>query len=68
MYPGRIRFNFSQSYAKHAYLELTIPTGPGDTWSIESEYLHIWPRGEFMLIALPNQVRLPLFSTSHHVR
>lgn len=30
--------------------------GPNSSWSLEPNYLHIWPRGEFMLIALPNQV------------
>lgn len=50
----RLRFNFSQSYAAHSYLELSIPPGPNNTYSISPSHLHIWPRGEFMLIALPN--------------
>lgn len=49
------RFDFHQHYARHAYLELSIPAGPNNTFSISPEHLHIWPRGEFMLIALPNQ-------------
>lgn len=53
------RFNFSQSYAKHAYLELTIPAEKGGGFRMSEEHLHIWPRGEFMLIALPNQVSHP---------
>ena len=56
--PGHSRFNYTQTYARHSYLELSIPAGPNGTWSIEPNYLHIWPRGEFMLIALPNQVGL----------
>ncbi|GAA6060665.1 hypothetical protein JCM10212_001221 [Sporobolomyces blumeae] len=48
------RFNFSQHYAQHSYLELSIPPGPNNSFSIEPNYLHIWPRGEFMLIALAN--------------
>lgn len=51
------RFNYKQSYAPHAYLELAVPAGPNSTFSISPNHLHIWPRGEFMLIALPNQVR-----------
>ena len=38
----------------HDYKELTIPAGPGGQHQIEREALHIWPRGGFMLIALPN--------------
>jgi kynurenine 3-monooxygenase len=38
----------------HDYKELTIPAGPGGAYQLEREALHIWPRGGFMLIALPN--------------
>ena len=38
----------------HDYKELEIPAGPGATHRMEPHGLHIWPRGEFMLIALPN--------------
>lgn len=48
------RLDFKQSYAEHCYLELAIPPGPDSTFSISPNHLHIWPRGEFMLIALPN--------------
>ena len=37
----------------HAYKELTIPP-ISNQFAIESDVLHIWPRGNFMLIALPN--------------
>ncbi|ORY69425.1 hypothetical protein BCR35DRAFT_307992, partial [Leucosporidium creatinivorum] len=52
---SKARFNYKQSYAPHAYLELAVPAGPNSTFSISPNHLHIWPRGEFMLIALPNQ-------------
>jgi kynurenine 3-monooxygenase len=39
---------------EHGYKELTIPPGPGGTFRIAPNGLHIWPRGEFMLIALAN--------------
>lgn len=39
----------------HGYKELTIPAGPGGTFRMEKNALHIWPRGTYMLIALPNQ-------------
>ena len=38
----------------HDYKELTIPQGAGGQHQIEREALHIWPRGGYMLIALPN--------------
>lgn len=38
----------------HAYKELNIPAAANGGWQIEKEALHIWPRGSFMLIALPN--------------
>ncbi len=48
------RFNFSQQYLDYGYKELTIPAGPAGKDVIETNTLHIWPRGNYMLIALPN--------------
>lgn len=48
------RFNFSQQYLDYGYKELTIPAGPNGKHVIETNALHIWPRGHYMLIALPN--------------
>ncbi len=48
------RFNYSQEYIKHGYKELNIPPNADGTHKLERNALHIWPRGEFMLIALPN--------------
>jgi kynurenine 3-monooxygenase len=47
-------FNLSQEYLDYGYKELTIPAGPGGKHSLEPNALHIWPRGSYMLIALPN--------------
>ena len=49
------RFNYSQDYLSHGYKELVIPPNADGTHRLEVNALHIWPRGEFMLIALPNQ-------------
>lgn len=47
-------FSFSQDYLTHGYKELSIlPTGTGD-YKTYKNALHIWPRGDFMVIALPN--------------
>jgi kynurenine 3-monooxygenase len=48
------RFSFSQQYLDYGYKELTIAAGPGGQHVLESNALHIWPRGNYMLIALPN--------------
>jgi len=44
----------SEETLDHAYKELNIPAAADGSWQIEKEALHIWPRGSFMLIALPN--------------
>ena len=47
-------FSFSQNYLTHGYKELSIlPTDTGD-YKTYKNALHIWPRGDFMIIALPN--------------
>ena len=46
--------NYSQDYTEHAYKELTIPADDNGDYVMKPNYLHIWPRHEFMLIALPN--------------
>ncbi|KAH8277715.1 hypothetical protein KR018_004192, partial [Drosophila ironensis] len=47
-------FNYSQVYIETGYLELCIPAKEGD-FQMPPNYLHIWPRDSFMMIALPNQ-------------
>lgn len=47
-------FSFSQDYLTHSYKELAIlPTETGE-YKTYKNALHIWPRGSFMMIALPN--------------
>ncbi|MGB1932297.1 MAG: FAD-dependent oxidoreductase [Flavobacteriales bacterium] len=48
------RFQYSQHYIEHGYKELTIPANSDGTHKLEVNALHIWPRGSYMLIALPN--------------
>ena len=48
------RMNYSQEYLEHGYKELTIPPAEDGSYRIEPNALHIWPRGGFMMIALPN--------------
>jgi kynurenine 3-monooxygenase len=39
---------------EHGYKELEIPARDGGGFAIEPNALHIWPRGNYMCIALPN--------------
>ena len=48
------RFNYSQHYLHVGYKELEIPAGENGKFLMEKNALHIWPRGSFMMIALPN--------------
>lgn len=48
------RFTYSQTYENYGYKELEIVPGPDNSFQAEEHALHIWPRGEFMMIALPN--------------
>ncbi len=48
------RFQYEQYYIDFGYKELTIPAGANGTFLMEKNALHIWPRGNYMLIALPN--------------
>ncbi len=48
------RYDYSQDYLEYGYKELTIAAGPGGAWQLEKNALHIWPRGQYLMIALPN--------------
>jgi len=48
------RFQYSQYYIDFGYKELNIPPGEDGSFQMEKNALHIWPRGNYMLIALPN--------------
>ncbi len=49
------RFNFSQQYIEDGYREILLPANEDGTYKLKTNALHIWPRGRFMLIALPNE-------------
>lgn len=44
----------SEELLDHGYKELTIPAAAHGKHRIRDNALHVWPRGGFMLIALPN--------------
>ncbi len=51
---GSDLFQYQQYYIDCGYKELHIPAGPNGTFLLDPNALHIWPRGKFMMIALPN--------------
>lgn len=48
------RFDYQQSFIDFGYKELSMPPASGGGFRLEKHALHIWPRGNYMLIALPN--------------
>lgn len=48
------RVNASHHYLEHGYKELSIPPDATGKLQMEQHALHIWPRKNFMMIALPN--------------
>ncbi len=50
----RSRFDYSQHFIDVGYKELTIPPNKDGSHKLDKNSFHIWPRGKFMLIALPN--------------
>ena len=47
-------FHSSSVFLDHGYKELHIPAGDGGDFQLQKNALHIWPRHQFMMIALPN--------------
>ncbi|MDO6492805.1 MULTISPECIES: FAD-dependent oxidoreductase [unclassified Cellulophaga] len=50
----RSRFDYSQEFIKVGYKELSILPNEDGTHKLDKHSFHIWPRGKFMLIAMPN--------------
>jgi kynurenine 3-monooxygenase len=48
------RFEYSQHFIEDGYRELLLPANKDGSYQLDKNALHIWPRGKFMLIALPN--------------
>ncbi|RZJ29548.1 MAG: FAD-dependent monooxygenase [Flavobacterium sp.] len=47
-------YNYSQEFLETGYKELNIPANADGTHKLDKNSFHIWPRGNYMLIALPN--------------
>lgn len=48
------KFEYQQYYIDCGYKELSVPAGENGNFLLEKNVLHIWPRKNYMLIALPN--------------
>lgn len=44
----------SRNFINYGYKELSIAPGNDNKWQIPENGLHIWPRGHFMMLAMPN--------------
>ena len=52
-----LELNERSEWLDHGYKELEIPPTPDGDFRSEANALHIWPRGHYMCIALPNDER-----------
>lgn len=50
----RSRFDYSQDFIDVGYKELSILPNADGTHKLDKNSFHIWPRGNFMFIAMPN--------------
>jgi kynurenine 3-monooxygenase len=48
------RFDYGQEYCEQAYKELRLPPTAAGGWALAENAIHIWPRGNYMLIGFPN--------------
>ena len=49
-----LRFDYNQEYLDQGYKELRLPPAADGGWALEKNAVHIWPRGDHMLIGFPN--------------
>ncbi len=52
---GRNLIRAHEAELEHGYKELSLPAAAHGRHQMACDALHIWPRGNFMLIALPNE-------------
>lgn len=48
------RADFRKDFLDWGYREIIFPAGPDGSYQMDPNAIHIWPRGNFMLFALPN--------------
>ena len=51
---NKCQHDYEYNEINHDYKELLIPAGKNNSYLLDKNALHIWPRGDFMLMALAN--------------
>ena len=51
---SKYQHDYEYNEISHDYKELLIPAGNNNSYLLDKNALHIWPRGDFMLMALAN--------------
>ena len=51
---NKYKHDYDYNEIDHDYKELVIPAGKNNSYLLDKNALHIWPRGDFMLMALAN--------------
>ena len=51
---SKFQHDYEYNEINHDYKELLIPSGKNNNYLLDKNALHIWPRGDFMLMALAN--------------
>lgn len=49
-----LRATYTQSFLEAGYRELRIPAGPAGSYVMDHSVLHVWPRGDCLLLAMAN--------------
>ncbi|KAJ6601339.1 FAD/NAD-P-binding domain-containing protein [Mycena vulgaris] len=53
------QMEYSQHYLAHEYIEIKLPHGVDSsgqpTFLLDPDHLHVWPRGNFTMVAIPNK-------------
>ena len=49
------RLNYTQEYIDHGYKELTMPPTIEGEYAMPPNYVHVWPKQDFLMLGLPNQ-------------
>ncbi|KAF7347389.1 Kynurenine 3-monooxygenase [Mycena venus] len=53
------QMEYSQHYISHEYVEIRLPHGMDtsghNTFLLDADHLHVWPRGDFTMVAMPNK-------------
>ncbi|XP_070174974.1 kynurenine 3-monooxygenase-like isoform X2 [Littorina saxatilis] len=52
-----VNMDFQQEYIPHCYMQIDIPANSHGEFAMAENYIHVWPRENLLLVALPNPDR-----------